>query len=606
MSIAQSTATPTVRPANSAVRFRRGSRLLLAISVIGFAVGLALLQVDAPTLRGAMYGWLMTVVMYRDQDTIWFAVLVAFCLYLCWSLRHPRDHLEPAWLSKLWPDTPNVAVTTGAIAAAVLLFSGLGAYWLHHAHDVSIDEYLPHLQAEIFLSGRLLAPAPAEWEPLTSALFPFIFFHDAPNDLWGSAYRPVHAAIRAAFALLSLETVANAIMAALSVVLIVAIARRLWPDRPDAAILAAVLLATGPQFLFTSMTGFAWSAHLCLNLLWLWLFLRDDRMSHGLAAAVGVAAVGLHQINVHPLFVMPFMLSLLWGRRWSLAAFYAVVYGAAILFWANWLPISSSLSAAPAMDGIAQPGPGVSLDHVSAIMGQVGLLELLQQPLMAINLLRLLAWQNIMLVPLVIVALRPWSSAPRPVRLLAWGCLLMMIPYAVIMPNQYYAWGYRYAHALLGSFALIAAHGWVLLSSSDRSAAAVARRAIIAFTALLVLVGLPLRAWQFDGFVRPFAEANRYIHAQDTDIVLVDVGRLWFPSTVIRNDPLLRDRPLVLSYLYMSADQVREVCRNHSVTVLDETDLAPLGVFTRSVRPWKSVEEDAAVRAVANGPDCRG
>jgi hypothetical protein len=50
------------------------------------------------------------------------------------------------------------------------------------------------------------------------------------------------------------------------------------------------------------------TAHLTLNLIWLCLFLRNDKIGHGAAIAVGFLASGLHQLIFHPL-VAP--------HRWS-------------------------------------------------------------------------------------------------------------------------------------------------------------------------------------------------------------------------------------------------------------------------------------------------
>ena len=60
-----------------------------------------------------------------------------------------------------------------------------------------------------------------------------------------------------------------------------------------------MLLASSPQFLITSMTSYAMSAYLALNLLWLWLFLRDTPRAHLAAMTVGFAACGLHQLIFH-------------------------------------------------------------------------------------------------------------------------------------------------------------------------------------------------------------------------------------------------------------------------------------------------------------------
>lgn len=604
MATAQLAESGAVDQSVAGARFRRGGWLLLTLCCLGLSIGLALLLlVDEAALRAYLRGTFKTVVMYRGQDTIWFGLCVSFGVYLCWSLRRGPDAGDPPWAAAIWPTAPNLPRLAVTIALLVLIVVGAGTYLVHHGHATVLDESQPALQAEIFLSGRLLAPAPEEWEAMTEALFPFLMFHDPEHHLWGSAYRPVHAAIRAAFDLISLGTLSNAILTVLSVLLIVAVARRIWPDRADAVALAAIFLATGPQFLFTGMTGFPWSAHLFMNLLWLWLYLRDDRWGHGLAALVGFFAVGLHQVNVHPLFVMPFMLSLLWARRWWLAAFYAGLYSVALLTWSNWNEIaiflSASTSTAP-VDALSH-----SARHFGHPLSLFGLPVLVKQPLMVFNLLRLLAWQNIMIVPLIFVALRPWSSAPQVVRLLAWGCVLTMIPYVLIMPNQSYAWGYRYAHGLLGSLALIAAHGWVVLSAADRPTVAVAKRAIIGFTALVLAVGLPLRAVQMDSYVRPLADAHRFIRSLPTDVVLVDIRKIWFQYDAFRNDPFLADGPIVLSLMHLSPDQVRQVCGAYSVTVVDGDDLAPLGVKTVDRGEWPARHDPDLLRALADGPACQ-
>ncbi len=586
---------------DSQLLFRRGSSLLLVACTIGFAIGIALHAVDGSYFREAFYGRLMTVSLYRDQDAVWLAFCLLFSIYLCWSLRRGGDPRRLSALSVIWPENPPVWRYSLAITSLVLGFTGLGAYLFHHSFDVVRDEHLAELQAQIFLSGRLLAPFDQEWSDKIDALFPQFFYADRDHLVWGSIYRPVHAAIRAMFSIVSLDTMTNPVLAALSVILIVAVARRIWPDRPDAAVLAALLLATGPQFLFTGMSGFAWPAHLCLNLLWLWLYLRDDNLGHGLAALVGFAAVGLHQVNVHPLFVMPFMVSLMWARRWRLAAFYAVSYSAALLVWTNWHLIALHLSdvspAAPSAAGVVLPS------NVTHPLSLIGLATMLESPMMLFNFLRFLAWQNIIIIPLMFVALKRWTSAPPVIRLLAWGFVLSIIPYLLIMPNQFYAWGYRYVHALLGSFALIAVHGWIELTRESKQGAAMQRRAILAFSALVLVVGLPLRAVQMDALVGPLAAANRHIQSLATDVVLVDAGEVWFRNELIRNDPYLTGQPIVLSLLNLTPEQLREICERYSVTLFDRDDAAGFGVALADRRA-AFADYDDSLHDIARGPEC--
>ena len=83
--------------------------------------------------------------------------------------------------------------------------------------------------------------------------------------------------------------------------------------------ISVILLASSAQFLIAAMTPYAVTTHLCLNLVWLWLFLRDRWWGHLAAVLVAFVASGLHQVAFHPLFAAPFVFSLLFTRRWSLS-----------------------------------------------------------------------------------------------------------------------------------------------------------------------------------------------------------------------------------------------------------------------------------------------
>ena len=557
----------------------RGLRLTLVLSLVGFLLGLSLLQVEESYFRDN-FG-LMTLAMYRGQDTVWLGLSLAIGLALYGCRLQPGFDGVVTRVATLWPKRASPQFIVGTLAVVVLGFVGAGTYLIHHAHGLVSDEYMGELQANIFRSGRLLAHYPEEWTEFIRAMFTQYLMNNSEHQLLGSGYRPGYAAIRALFDLVSLGQLANAALTALSIILVASIARKLWPDRRDAVVLAAVLLATCPQVLFTGMTGFAWPAHLCLNLLWLRLFLRDDRPGHGLAALVGFAAVGLHQINPHPFFVLPFMVSLLFARRWSLACFYASTYTAALAVWIFWPDIAIHLSAdeaAAATPAGLSSGPAAGVGYVAQGLALISPEQVFGLPLVAINFLRLLAWQNLAVLPLIFVALRRWSGAPPIVRLLAWSCVLTMIPYVLIMPNQMYAWGYRYAHGLLGNMALIAAFGWISLSAQGDRVRAFAKQIIVGFTALVILVGLPLRAVQVERFVGPMAAANRYLHSFPSDLVVVDSSRVWIWGGLMRNDPFLADRPLVLAMQQLTSDQLRQLCDRYTVTFVDYVDLAPFGV----------------------------
>ncbi len=188
------------------------------------------------------------------------------------------------------------------VAAAVVLGTK------HCALDFAFsrDEAMVEFDAAIFAAGQLLARIPPEWQPYASALQPE-FRLPVPGDVgWVSSYLPVNAAIRAFLGLFVRQPWVNAFLMVTAIIALHGVARRLWPSRPDAWVVAVLLLATSSQALFMAMTPYAMSAHLALNLVWLWLFLRDTRSSHGAAMLVGFLATGLHQVVFHPPFVAPF------------------------------------------------------------------------------------------------------------------------------------------------------------------------------------------------------------------------------------------------------------------------------------------------------------
>src|SRR5262249_8834667 len=133
-----------------------------------------------------------------------------------------------------------------------------------------------------------------------------------------------------------------------SIILCWAVARRLWPERPSLALMAAALLGTSSQLIVTGMTAYAMPAHLALNLAWLWLFLRGGRLGHAGALIVGFFTCGIHQVVFHPVFAAPFILQLWLDRRWALAALYTAAYGAFGLFWIEYYPIALAVSGVTA------------------------------------------------------------------------------------------------------------------------------------------------------------------------------------------------------------------------------------------------------------------
>ena len=127
-----------------------------------------------------------------------------------------------------------------------------------------------------------------------------------------------------------------------------AFAARLWPTSPSSQIVALLLYAGSSQIWITGMTAYAMSAHLGLNLLWLWLFLTDRRWTHGAAILVGFCC---HRAAPNRCstrcFVLPFLTWMLNEKKWRLLLAYGAGYAAIGLFWLGWPLWISAHGVAP-------------------------------------------------------------------------------------------------------------------------------------------------------------------------------------------------------------------------------------------------------------------
>ena len=473
--------------------------------------------------------------------------------------------------------------TVGVLVAGVAIVAAGGWFVVCHAYPLSMDEFMTGFDATIFRQGRLVADLPAAWRAYDFPLQPQFLIHAPGGSAWASIYLPVNAMIRAGFGLVGASWATGAVYAAASVAAVAALARRFWPDRPGAAVVAALLLASSSQFLVTAMTPYAMSAHLTFNLVWLWLFLRPGWPSQAGAIAVGALACGLHQVVFHPLFVAPFVFGLWLGRQWGRAAFFTAAYALIILFWILYWKL-------------VLPGGGSGGPQAPSDLGAALLIHRVQTLLanfkpdgvgfMAKNLVRFIAWQNPMLPALAVLGTGAALRAKGVFRALIVGMALTLAAVWILEPFQGHGWGYRYLHGFLGSLALIAALGWVRLTESlDAPGRRVARAMLVICTAFAWLALLPLHAAQASGMIRPYAAAAGAIDRTPADVVLVDPTGLFYAADLIRNDPFLRNSPKRMDLGTMTDAQVRGVCAGYRVALFDRREGRALGIEDNPAGP---------------------
>jgi hypothetical protein len=462
--------------------------------------------------------------LYALYEQPFLLLLLATAIVMAVMTRRAARSPDASWLDAIpLPDAGTALVLGGLVFVVTVAVTHL----VLHGYAFSMDEFSADFQARLFARGQYEATLPPFWRPFAGGLIPvFVGFHPA-TWTWISVYLPVYSALKAPFVALGLGTLLNPLLAGLSIAALIVVTRRLWPNerlRPWVAILA---LATSSEFLVTSGSAYSMPAHLLLNLVWLWLYLRGDARSWAFALVVGVLALGLHNPFPHALFVAPFLLRLARERKWHRLGAAAVVYGAAAVVWLAWLGFARTPSAG---------GPGITS------VFSVPNLQVLW--LQGINVALLFTWQAPLVGLLVVAALCRARQFPPVLADLAWGVLLTLLVYMCFPSTQGHGWGYRYAYQVLGNIALLAAAGapaLVELTGRRRAGILLAASFVVA-----ALVQLPLRFVDTERFVRPFAAGAEYVQTRSADVVLIHGDSIWYGRDLLRNDPFLEGQPVVI------------------------------------------------------------
>jgi len=416
------------------------------------------------------------------------------------------------------------------LAILVCLITGVGTYCVFHGYSVCVDEFMSDYQAEIFASGNIYARIDPAWRDLAIPLTPTFAMFNAERNTWISPYLPIYAAIRAIFSRLGIRSLTNSALAGLSILALAGIVRKLWPREESFPLIACLLLATSSQFLLMSMTAFSMPAHLYLNLVWLWLYTRNDRWSCLATPWIGVLAMGLHNPVVHGLFVLPFLIRIALGKQWPKAFYFASVYALGSGLWLAWMVYVSN--------GVASAGGEPSVSSMFVVPGWT------QALFQTMNLSLMVSWQSYALVFLVLMAATTRKTRTPFERDLLWSSLITFLFYSFFRTSQVNGWGYRYAYSILGNLVLLSLVGWQEL----RMQAGTRRSSIILGSSLVIalLVQLPIRSFQAERFVRPHYASFQYIMSLPASFVLVDAKMIWPAADLMRNDPFLRTTPKLL------------------------------------------------------------
>ena len=490
----------------------------------------------------------------------------------------------------------RIGWTSALLTLALFAVAFCGASLLLKSYGLSRDEAMVDFDASIFAGGHLLAAVPEKWRLYVNSMEPLFVLTIKDQAGWVSSYLPVNAALRSSLALIASPLIAGPFFSGVALLALVGIARRLWPDRPDAAIVAGLMLASSSQVAVAAMTPYAMTAHLALNLVWLLLFLQDTKTSVLGAVAVGFFATGLHQLAFHPLFASPFI-AMLWLRdRPSRAWAYTLSYAAIILFWTNYWHL---MFGAYSLDGTSTAS---SVSFAGRILRLAHAPHLHDVEVMLMNAARFATWQNPLLLPLVFLTLsqrRWWTDTTTA---LLTGILATLVMVSAVMVDQGYGWGYRYLHGFIGSFALLATSAYVELTRVKRSGKFHLSAQVATATVFATMVMLPLRSLEARSLTLPYAAAAERIRTTKSNLVFVDPDAIMNASDLVRNSPDLSNTPLVFDLTKLDEGQIRTLCGSYDIAIFDVADARALDLpLVASDQPDASLPLRSLMRSIGCG-----
>ena len=207
--------------------------------------------------------------------------------------------------------------------------------------------------------------------------------------------------------------------------------------------------------------------------------------------------------------------------------------------------------------------------------------------LMALNLLRFLAWQSPLMLPLALVGLVICRKRRGILVSLALGIALTLAVVLVVMPFQGHGWGYRYLHGLLGSIALLAAQGWIWLSDlapiCARTGHLFAQHRALDLRAATLAPGTSLCVcWPRRRPALPLPAPKRTWSSSMRAIS----GTVSISCATIR----CYAPPKVLNLTSLRSDQIKQICGRYRVAIFDTNDAArrlalPLAVTSAAGKP---------------------
>ncbi|MEZ5697231.1 MAG: hypothetical protein R3E18_12625 [Sphingomonadaceae bacterium] len=236
------------------------------------------------------------------------------------------------------------------------------------------------------------------------------------------------------------------------------------------------------------------------------------------------------------------------------------------MFWINYPAMVMQLAGVDATSGTGTGTSGFLRERVMALI-------LERDPntlaLTNFNIVRFICWNVLFLVPLAALAWPAVKTGTGIALPLAAGIVLTFLAMMLLLPYQGHGYGYRYFHAVLGNWFLLAGYGYVCWARRDQARADAGTAIMAMATAFCAIPFLLVTSHQF---VAPYASLDRLIERQQADFAVIDTEQPQNAIDQARNLPDLSNRPLRFSSDDMSQAQIMTLCQRGSIALIRRQD----------------------------------
>jgi hypothetical protein len=510
--------------------------------------------------------------LFATQDVPVAAVMAGILVLSLFALRLPA-------LDRLDDVVRRLGERPGAVAVAVTALLAAGALAIYQNYPLSMDEFAPFFQAEVFSRGRLTGEFPPALLPRLTIRTMWFLGTNLEHGWILSGYLPGFALLLTPFVAIGAPWLLNPLLGGLTVPLVAVLARKL-SARPSAPGWAIVLLLASPAFVANAISYYSMGAHLLCTLLYCWLLIEPTWKRSLAAGFVGSIALVLHNPVPHTLVAIPWIVWLA-ARRERRRFLVPLVVGYLPISLAcgpGWLRLLSSIVDKP---GTATTGASTRQSFAASVLALLG--NVLSLPSWAILGYRLIGFAKLFLwaVPgLPFLALAGYREARNKgplAPLLGWGVLATLTFYFFVPYDQGHGWGYRYFHPVFATLPLFAA---ALLERPPASTRFVRLAGALALAGMVVLT--PFQLFQIHSYIRDAKLQVPQPPPNTLRLVFVDPHRAYYGQDLVRNDPFLEQPIWVLvsageqderALVHERFPKAVEVGRTHVGTVWD----MPLG-----------------------------